>query len=171
MLTWLPPYRVELKLRGKAFGDLSFGTGNDLLISEAFREAWVKECLKGLDRFDPVEIVRIRPVRAAKRAPRYLHVVAPRTATAVDEQRSIFVWNGPRKCEYCGYVGLDAIHGFAIDEKSWTGEDIFYTRHLSGCIIATERFRKVVEDYDLKNARLIPVEEFKWDPLGKIVMM
>jgi hypothetical protein len=171
MLSWLPPFRVELRLFGKKFGDMSFGPGDDLLVSDAFQQAWVKEGLKGFDAFDPVEIVRVRPSKAAKRAPTYVHVVVRRAATSVDDERSVFIWNGPRNCGWCGGASMDAVRGFAIDEASWSGEDIFYARNLSGLRIATERVRRVAEQYGLTNINLIPVEEYIWDTLEKIVLM
>src|SRR5690349_12076663 len=65
MLKWLPPFRVELEVFGKALGDVAFGTGDDLILSERFLEAWTREGLKGLHDVTPVEIVRVKPKRFA----------------------------------------------------------------------------------------------------------
>src|SRR4051794_20153926 len=48
-LKWLPPYRVELDLYGKRFGDLAFGFGgDDLLVSQKFRQVYYEYSLAGL---------------------------------------------------------------------------------------------------------------------------
>jgi len=60
MLTWLPPYRVELELHGKDFGNFVRGSGYDFLISARFAEAFRAEGLAGLLDFHPVEVTRVR---------------------------------------------------------------------------------------------------------------
>jgi len=57
------------------------------------------------------------------------------------------------------------VRGFAIDESSWTGEDIFIAWGKPGSIIVTDRVRQLRDDHDLKNVTLTPVEKFVWDPL------
>src|SRR5690242_13337619 len=80
LLTWLPPYRVELELHGEELGDFISGAGYDLLISGRFAESFRAEGLTGLEGFHPVEVLRVR--RVGKRAlkpitvPRY-YVVSP----------------------------------------------------------------------------------------------
>jgi hypothetical protein len=168
MLTWLPPYRIELIRYGKNWGDISFGTGYDLLVSEAFRESWMKEGLQGLDQFDPVEVRRIRPKSASRTVPTYYRIHAPISITRIDEARSIVVADRKPTCEYCsGHRIINAIKGFSIDESSWAGEDMFRPRNLSGRLIVTERFKKIVESHRLKNVNLILVEDCLWDPLHK----
>jgi hypothetical protein len=63
MLTWLPPYRVELELYGKELGDFVEGPGYDFLISERFAEAFRAEGLTGLLGFHHAEVVRVRKMR------------------------------------------------------------------------------------------------------------
>ena len=63
MLTWLPPYRVELELYGQGFGDFVEGPGYDALISERMVESFRAEGLTGLLGFHPVEVVRVRRKR------------------------------------------------------------------------------------------------------------
>ncbi len=63
MLTWLPPYRVELELYGAGPGDFVEGPGYDALISQRVAEAYRAEGLTGLLGFNPVEVVRVRRKR------------------------------------------------------------------------------------------------------------
>jgi hypothetical protein len=67
----------------------------------------------------------------------------------------------------CLQAGVDSVRGFAIDEKSWTGEDIFIAWGRPGSVVVTDRVRQLRDDYGLTNINLTPVEEYFWDPLNK----
>src|SRR3712207_5615312 len=75
MLTWLPPYRVKLRLHGQELGDFINVSPYSPLVSERFADAFRAEGLTGLEGFHPVEVVRVRlsKKRAAKSliVPRY----------------------------------------------------------------------------------------------------
>ncbi|HLL52959.1 MAG TPA: hypothetical protein VK447_05395, partial [Myxococcaceae bacterium] len=90
-LSWLPPYRVELEVYGKDYGDLLNGPGNELLVTERFAEDFKAEGLKGLSGFHPVEVVRVlrkRPGPKPGPPPRYLAVTAAYGGPALDMERS-----------------------------------------------------------------------------------
>src|SRR5688572_17521336 len=56
MLTWLPPYRVEIEIRGRAGpGDFIQGVAHEHLVSERFADAFRREGLTGFLSFDLVE--------------------------------------------------------------------------------------------------------------------
>src|SRR5580693_2923927 len=54
MLPILPPIRVELELWGRRFGDIVFGPGNERLVTQRFRDAFLQAGLTGLSSFVPV---------------------------------------------------------------------------------------------------------------------
>ena len=64
---------------------------------------------------------------------------------------------------------MDAVAGFVIDQSTWTGEDFFRLRNVPGLRIVTQRFADMVHKHNLTNALMIPVEQYLWDPLHKIV--
>ena len=164
MLPWLPPYRAEIRTHGKALGDVAFGPGGDLLVSARFREAWEASNLCGLE-FLPLERLRVRPARLGKKPHTYFHVAIRLFGTQIDVERSYIKRTEPMTCNKCKSGGLlEGVRGFAIDEASWTGEDIFFPWGLSADIVVTDRVRQLRDDYDLKNVNLTPVEEFLWDP-------
>jgi len=165
-LPWFPPFRAEIKAYGKALGDVAFGTGNDLLVSAKFRAAWEATKLRGLE-FAPIERLRIRPARLGKKPVTYYQVAPRRFGTQVDLERSLIEYGRPFKCNTCKHEGIDTIRGFAIDQSSWTGEDIFYAWGITGSIIVSERVKKLSEDHGLTNVTLTPTEEYLWDPLYK----
>jgi hypothetical protein len=166
MLRWLPPYRVELELWGRDFGDLVFGAGGNPLVSERFTALFRQEGLTGLEGFDPVEVVRIRDRRKPKRKstpPTYLYVNVVRSKAAVDDKRSGIERSGPVTCQECRSYGVDRAKRIIIDPAGWAGEDLFIARGLTGRIIASERFKSFCDRHEIRNAVLIPAEEYSFD--------
>ncbi|MBK9262329.1 MAG: hypothetical protein IPM54_21310 [Polyangiaceae bacterium] len=164
MIPTLPPFRAELVAYGKELGDVAFGPGDNLLVSDRFRQAWESANLRGLV-FSPLERIRIRPARLGKKPATYFHVAPQLFGTQVDLERSRLEHEELIQCNKCKYGGLLlSIRGFAIDEKSWTGEDIFRPWGLSGDIVVTDRVRKLRDDHGLTNMNLTRVEELFWDP-------
>jgi hypothetical protein len=170
MLTWLPPYRGELRLRGEDLGDFVEGHGYDFLISERFAEAFRKEGLTGLLGFHPVEVVRVRGKGKGSKAlpePRYVAVTACFGRGAIDEAHSRLRRAEPVKCSECRDPGIDSIHGFTLEPGTWQGEDVFRPRGLQGRLLVSSRFAELVKQHKLTNTKLIPTEDFIWDPLHR----
>ncbi|WP_434386887.1 hypothetical protein [Melittangium boletus] len=63
--------------------------------------------------------------------------------------------------------GLDAIHGFCLEQPHQVKEDIFRPRALAGTLVTSERFARFAARHALTNMRLTPTEQFVWDPLGR----
>jgi hypothetical protein len=169
-LRWLPPYKVELERRGREFGDIVKSAGMHLFLTDKGKHAWEESKLIGVSDFDPVEIVHVKPQKAAARLPVYWHVAINRIPTAVDMSRSTFAYfiRERPSCTYCA-GGYDAVAGFEIDQNSWTGEDIFEPRNMSGAIVVTQPFVDMVKKYELTHAVFIPTEKYIFDPLHLIV--
>ena len=166
LLPWLPPFRAVVRASGKQLGDVAFDS-LDILVSEKFRLAWCEAQLKGIDRFHPLERIRVRPARLGKKTPTYFLVQPARFGTRVDLSRSLIEYDRPFACMTCLEAGVDNVRGFSIDEASWTGEDLFIAWGKPGSIIVTDRVRQLRDDHDLKNVTLTPVEKFVWDPLNR----
>jgi hypothetical protein len=167
MLTWLPPYRVELDLYGQGLGDFVDGPGNDVLISERMAESFLAEGLTGLLGFHPVEVVRMRRKRRGPKpdtVPRYFVVTPCRSRSAVDVARSRLRYDKPVTCPECRSEGLESAHGFVLEPGTWQGEDVFRARGLPGMVIVSERFTQFVKRHGFTNMKLIPTEEYVWDP-------
>jgi hypothetical protein len=167
MLSWLPPYRVELELYGERLGDF-VGPGSDFLISEQMATAFRAEGLTGLLGFHPAEVVRVRRKRKGLQPdtlPRYFVVDAGFTSAAVDVAHSRLRYDKPVTCPECRSAGLDSVHGFVLESGTWTREDVFRARGLPGTIIVSERFAGFVARHQLTNLKLIPTEEYISDPL------
>lgn len=168
MKSWPPPYRAELKRYGPVFGNVAFGVGASLLVSQAFRNAWIREKLVGFSSFDPVELTRVRPSRGGGETPEYFHVVVGRGGTTLDEAKSLLSRIGNVSCHFCdGGAEINAIHGLTIAERSWTGEDIFYSWGIAGVIVVTKNVRGLAADNELTNVMLTPVEDFTMGPFRR----
>ena len=50
-LKWFPPFRAGLELWDSIFGDIAFGPGDELLVSERFKVLWEERGLTGLQGF------------------------------------------------------------------------------------------------------------------------
>ncbi|WP_245767061.1 hypothetical protein [Stigmatella erecta] len=168
MKTWLPPFRVELELHGKDFGDFIHGPGNSLLLSERMTEAYLKQEFTGLVGFEPVDVVRIRGKRKGSKQealPRY-HVATPCFShAAVEVARSLLRYSEPVTCGECRSAGLQSVHGFALDAGTWQGEDVFRARGMPGKNLVSGRFATFVAHAEFTNIQLIPIEEYVRDPL------
>jgi hypothetical protein len=169
-LPWLPPFRAAVIAHGRELGDVAF-FGMDILVSEKFRLAWTEAQLKGIEAFQPLERVRVRPARLGRKTVVYYHVETRRFGARVDLKRSLIEYDKPFSCMMCMDAGVDSVRGFKIDESSWTGEDIFIPWGKSGSVIVTDRVRQLRDDYDLKNVTLTPTEEYfldfykRWTPI------
>ncbi len=167
MLTWRPPYRVELVLYGRDFGDFVTCSGYDLLVSERFAEAFRAEGLTGLEGFYPAEVVKVRKKRRGPKpsvVPHYFAVTACFAHAAVDLENSHIRYSDPITCSECLCSGVDAIHGFTLQPGTWRGEDIFRARGLQGRLIVSERFARFVAHHGFTNMQLAPTEEYVDDP-------
>ncbi len=170
MLTWLPPYRAQLVRYGEELGDFIEASGNDLLLSERFAQAFREEGLTGLEGFHPVEVVR---VRRARRLPKHSHlpqyvVVRPCIGrAAVDLKRGTLQYAAPPTCEECRSGDLDAVFGFTLEPGTWQGEDVFFARGLPGVVTVSERFERFVTRHGFTNMRLTPTERHVWNPLRR----
>ena len=163
---WLPPYRADLRLHGSRWGDFAFFGESEFLVSDRVFGLYTKAGLTGLTGFEPVESVSIEG--AMTPPPRYRHVSIARSGAAVDESRSSLTRPAPVTCDSCRVGGVEAIDGFSLELGTWTGEDVFVARGLAGVVLATLRFRKLVDDHGLTNVRLIPINSYKWDALAPI---
>lgn len=164
MLRWLPPYRAELEVWGRHFGDLVFGSADDLLVSQRFKELYEQSGLTGLGVMEPVEIIKVaRRRRSLGDPPPYFKATVSLGRTAIDVTASGFEWEQKPACEWCRIAGVKRYKRLVIEAGSWSGEDIFVARGLLGTFITSGRFRHVCEANNVKGAIFIPAENYAHD--------
>lgn len=166
MLSWLPPYRVDIETWGKTFGDLAFaGASGWLLGSSTFRTVWEANLLKGLSGFHAVAVLRVKQHdKFAAALPEYFKADVIRNHAEVDQKCSGFEWDESPQCSVCRLGGtIKRWRRVVIAPETWTGEDIFIARGLPGTYIATLRFKQVCEANSIKNAVFYPAESYAHD--------
>ena len=168
LLTWLPPYQVDIELWGKQFGDILIEGSEDLLVSDRFKLLYQSHQLAGLDGFEPVEIVSIKPRRKSHaELPRYFKACRIRTRAAVDQAASGFRWNNKAPiCPEClrkkNCLSLKAYKSITIKPGTWKGEDIFHARGSPENFLVSQRFKDVCVENELRNVVFLPAESFSW---------
>lgn len=168
MRKWLPPFQVEVTVYGKAgAGDFMRCTGDSLLVAERMADAIRAEGLTGLHGFHPVEVVKMNARAKRLGLPNYRSLLVTYGRATVDEVRSRLRRSKPIECDECRNTGIGGIYGFRIDPNSWDGLDAFRPRGLQADVVVSERFADFVRRHGFTNIKLIPTEQFTWDPLRK----
>lgn len=164
--SWLPPYEVELELWGIGFGDMAFFF-TDILVSEHFKRTYEEYGLKGLEGFEPAKVVRVKKHRRFKgdgNIPSYYHTTVVESKTAIDDIRSGMVRKEGPICDGCGSGrSIKRVKAIIVKPRTWTGEDIFTAFGLPGVRLATEKFKSFCVEYSIKNAVLLPAEEYGYN--------
>jgi hypothetical protein len=169
---WLPPYRIELELRGEQWGDFAFFGSGELVLSEAAASIIRQSGLTGLSGLEPLEVVAIRG--EGPTPPAYVRAEVARPRTFFDPARSTIVSSDEDleeeeeggTCPGCRIRPVDAIGGFTVDSRTWAGHDLFSCRNLPGVIVGSQAFTETVEAASLTNIFCIPTESYVWDPTG-----
>ncbi len=168
MREWLPPFRVEVAVHGKeGAGDFVKSTGNDLLVSERMAAAIRSEGLTGIHDFRPVEVVKLNARAKRVGIPRYLSILVTYGRAAVDDARSRIRRPKPIECDECRHTNVGGVYGFRIDPGTWDGLDVFRPRGFQSDVVVSERFADFVRRHGFTNIKLVPTEEFVWDPQRK----
>jgi hypothetical protein len=165
MIPLLPPLRVELEAWGYRWGDVAFGPGDQILVSDKLKERFVSSGLIGLAHLHPVEITAFKTYRRAARSPpRYSIASINRSRAALDESASGVVRDENQRCGECRLGGIiKRVDRVIIEANTWSGEDLFEARGLPGTILTSERFKRLCDSSDLANVLLIAAEEFHFN--------
>ncbi len=161
----LPPMQFELETWGQRFGDLAFGAGNDVLVTDQFKEAFLSSGLTGFFRFSPAEIVKVvaRRRKILTPMPNYFVAIPGVSRAAVDHQKSGMDYMIPWTCEECRIGHIMRLRRLVIEPDTWSGEDVFIPRGLPGTIVTSERFKQFCDRYSFSNCQLIAAEEYHFD--------
>lgn len=161
MLTWLPPYRIEIECMGTAYSDI-IEIGREIIVSERVVRVLLDNSITGLSKFEPVVIVKVVHRRgfATEPLPKYFTATVCHSQTAIDQVASRYVWDDHAKvCPECLMDGTLLRHrGLFVMENTWAGEDVFYPRGGNGPLV-TERFKSVVEGNRLTGLVFTPSGE------------
>ncbi len=170
LMVWLPPHRAEIEVWGNTWSDMCFGGGDELLVSSRFRQWYERSGLRGVDGFYPVQITGTRRHGTSHGTPPEYHVVTvSASGAAIDQAASgLERKDGQRDklpiCPHCREGGLiQRIRRVVLEPDSWSGEDLFRPRGLSGTYIATSRFQQLATDSGICGVAFVPTEDYQFD--------
>jgi hypothetical protein len=160
----LPPVRVNIETWGTRYGDLVFGPGDQILVSDHFRKEYHAHGLTGLSDFNPVEVTRVRNHKKIQdRCPQYYLASVTRSRAAINVKASGLVHKEPPTCPECKGGLIKRTARVVLEEGTWSGEDIFFARGLPGTIIVSEKFRRMCIEAELQNCPLVEASLFGFD--------
>jgi len=161
----LPPRQIEVALGGRRFGDLGFGLGTELLVSERFRDAFVKSGLTGLPVFTPAEIIGViaRFGKIPTPIPSYFVAAPARSRAIIDDRASGIDYSQRWKCKECKSGMMMRLRRLVLEPGSWSGEDIFIARGLPGTVITSERFKQFCDRHSFSNCFLVDADRYHFD--------
>ena len=82
----------------------------------------------------------------------------------VDEARSRLRRVQAITCEECRSTAVAGIYGFKVQLDTWDGLDVFRPRGLQSDVVVSERFADFVQRHGFTNIKLVPTEQYVWDP-------
>jgi hypothetical protein len=165
MLPLLPPVRVELEGWGSQWGDVAFGPGDQILISEKLRTLSAEAGLIGFARLDAANVVKVKRHKSAVGEPPRYHLASiQRSRAVVDGPSSGLVQEETPTCADCCLDGIiKRVRRIVLQPKTWSGEDVFFARGLPGTILVSERFKQLCDENHLANCSLVAAEKFGFD--------
>ncbi len=171
----LPPINLKIsRSHPNGWGDLLWGAGFFLMVSKRFKEIYEAEQLSGIEAFEgPVNILKYgtkKPDQIQGEKPVYYHIKIPWGGANQDDQLSklTYLFRSPKDvyCAFCrGETGAShrVQENVIIEKGSWNGDDLFIPRGAPVELMVSEKFRRVVDQYDITNILLIPGEIFSFD--------
>jgi len=165
LIPTLPPVRVELETWDKIIGDIAFGPGDQMLFSERVVELFSRLNLSGLTEVLPAEVVKVKSHKKLNTVlPVYYCCQVARSRAVIDDIGSEIIRLRPWTCLECRTGGpFVRLKKVVLEDGSWSGEDLFVPRGLTGRILASEKFKNACEREKISNCLLIPADEFGFE--------
>lgn len=153
MLELLPP--IEVKLTNKFLSDFIYGEISPFIVSENFRNAYLKSNLTGIKGFKEIHVLKIKSTKEKVNLRFFLPEIV-RSEARIDEVSSRFQRTGEIKCHECkrGTI-IESFDRLCLLPNSWSGEDIFYAKWLSGVVFVCDRFMEFIEANKFSNVQSI----------------
>ena len=162
MRKWEKPRVIRLT-KGKLPDRLIQWLNEPLVISERFLTAFRKSELTGIKAFHEIEILNSQHMKEVNCYPvrYYWAELSFNQSVSVDLKTTVIT--GQRRdwsCAICNPFGMscDRIEQFGLDTTHWNGIDIF--RLYIGEIICSQRFKDFIDENDLTNFLLVPIEKY-----------
>lgn len=152
-LEWQPPFEVILST--SKLGDLCTD-GLDILVSKRFCDAWDEYELAGL----VLDEHQVKVLNDESLIGYYRVLKPPHTFTVLNNQESGLVEQESEICNHCHVATREKLERIRVNEKTWSGFDIFRPSGLYGKILVTERVVKMVGECQFSNFHFIHQDEY-----------
>jgi hypothetical protein len=158
----LPPIKFEIEIQGKALGDLVFGPGGSVLVSEKFRGKYESHGLRGIETFQPVEIEKIKKGKRFLPSRADFFQIAITRAARIDIEKSGL--EEPPECHECLTSDkIKRIKRIVLERDSWQGEDLFIPFGLKPTVLVSQKFKDFCDREKISNVVSVPTEGFSFD--------
>lgn len=159
-LEWLQPFNI--KVNSSKVGDFIFGTFNDLIVSEKFKDLYLKSNLFGISEFLPVNVY----IKNSKVSTLFYLPKIILENTRIDFKKSnISIINDIEYCDLCQLGGIEIkyMNGIKFENEDNFKYDIFKSIFV-GKEIVSEKFLQFVESNNLTNLEVIECKNYipKW---------
>lgn len=158
ILELLPP--IQVKLTNTSISDFIFGEITPFLVSDNMRIAYLQSGLTGITSFREVHVLKTRS-RKEKVPLKYFLPIIKRSEARIDEAASLLQRIGEVKCAECkkGTI-IKSFERLCLLPNTWSGEDIFYAKWLSGSVFASKRFIDFIKQHKLSNPQYVSAVEY-----------
>lgn len=167
LLPWLPPHVAEIEaLRHKLDDVIRYG--NEIIVSERFRQQYEGEGLTGLVGWYPLKVKRVvykcQPPKVKGEFPVYWVTTAARSEVHLDDAASNTVRYPAPPCSLCHRGGLRAIDRVVLADDRIPSTDVSEIHGFSGHIVS-QRFRDSCITNKMSGMHFIPLPEYRYREL------
>jgi hypothetical protein len=126
-MVWLPPRHASIETHGLPITDLMecSGGGDALIVTDRFKQMWEAERLRGIEAFEPIQLVSSNDKSLRTNPPTLYYVLPPRDGTRLDDEQSKVIRGRGEPCTYCGGATVEHLDGIVLDPTTITGNDLF----------------------------------------------
>ena len=166
---WPEPRKIILSK--PKYGD--FVSGNAYLVSENFKTAYEQSDLKGIKKFIPVEVEKVRYARKhPAKPPQYYSLEVVYSLAQLDRVKSKIEYDvdltaSNKACSLCSPYGIAAksvINGLHIDTTNWAGEDIFHIHEMGSSVYASQKFVDFCLEHNFTNFKYMNTKDYMYPP-------
>lgn len=154
LLKWLPPY--EIKLSKRNIGDFIFGSIDNFIVSDNFKEIYEKGSFSGIQKFNPV-ILRYKSKTIDAK---YYFPDIILSDAKVDLEKSKAIFGEGQECSFCqkGNRLLRGINGLYLLNPENIKEDVFNPMLFPGRVILSEKIVEAISH--LTNLKIIQCSNY-----------
>ncbi len=147
-----------IKISNKRFPDFEFLWGDDLIVSQKFKDIYNQEHLTGIEAFETIEVY-------GKNQPPFKYYNCRISFSDIHWQ---FLRRNQKNqvkeltnCPKCG-IFIDSTSGIIFDESTWDKHDIFQLYNAPHRYFVSDKMANIIKCNNLTNILLTPSDTCSW---------